>query len=76
MLEPLPALHKPLPVESPHARHLPARAALDWLAAGSLTTKFVVPIPPLVGPAATVGNLVWSTDPEELRKMNEAPRGK
>jgi uncharacterized membrane protein len=34
MLEPLPALHKPLPVESPHARHLPARAALDWLAAG------------------------------------------
>lgn len=34
MLEPLPTLHKPLAVESPHARHLPARAALDWLAAG------------------------------------------
>jgi hypothetical protein len=31
----------------------------------------VVPLPPLVGQAATVGNLVWSTDPETLRKMNE-----
>jgi hypothetical protein len=41
-------------------------------AAGSLTTKFVVPLPPLVGSSATVGNLVWSTDPESLRKMNEA----
>lgn len=34
MLEPLPTLHNPLPVENPHARHLPARAALDWLVAG------------------------------------------
>lgn len=34
MLEPLPPLHKPLPVAAPYARHLPARAALDWLAAG------------------------------------------
>lgn len=34
MLEPLPTLHKPLAVESPHTRHLPARAALDWLAVG------------------------------------------
>ena len=40
-------------------------------AAGGLATKFVVPIPPLVGQAATVGNLVWTTDPESLRKMNE-----
>lgn len=34
MLEPLPTLQKRAPVESPDARHLPARAALDWLAAG------------------------------------------
>ena len=34
MLEPLPTLQKRAPVASPHARHLPARAALDWLAAG------------------------------------------
>ena len=34
MLEPLPTLQTRAPVESPHARHLPARAALDWLAAG------------------------------------------
>lgn len=34
MLEPLPTLQKPRPVAKPHARHLPARAALDWLAAG------------------------------------------
>lgn len=34
MLEPLPALRKPRPVPLPLARHLPARAAVDWLAAG------------------------------------------
>ena len=34
MLEPLPTLQNRAPVESPLARHLPARAALDWLAAG------------------------------------------
>lgn len=34
MLEPLPTLQKRAPVESPDARHLPAGAALDWLAAG------------------------------------------
>ena len=60
----------------PYTTNLTLKQALESVAkvdaAGSLTTKFVVPIPPLVGPAATVGNLVWSTDPEELRKMNEA----
>ncbi len=34
MLEPLPTLQDRAPVESPYARHLPARAALSWLAAG------------------------------------------
>lgn len=34
MLEPLPTLQKPRPVRTPYARHLPAFAALDWLAAG------------------------------------------
>lgn len=34
MLEPLPTLQKPLPVPARHAQHLPAKAALDWLAAG------------------------------------------
>ncbi|WP_239488889.1 hypothetical protein [Luteitalea sp. TBR-22] len=60
----------------PYTTNLTLKQALEGIAkvdaAGSLTTKFVVPIPPLVGPAATVGNLVWSTDPEELRKINEA----
>lgn len=60
----------------PYTTNLTLKEALEGVAkvdaAGSLTTKFVVPIPPLVGPAASVGNLVWSTDPEELRKMNEA----
>jgi len=41
-------------------------------AAGSIVTKVVVPIPTVVTTTATVGNLVWGVDPEELRKRNEA----
>ena len=59
----------------PYTTNSTLKTALEGIAkvdaAGSLTTKFVVPIPPLVGSAATVGNLVWTTDPESLRKMNE-----
>ena len=40
--------------------------------AASIATKIVLPVPTLVAGTATVGGLVWSTDPEELRKMNEA----
>jgi hypothetical protein len=40
-------------------------------AAGNLATKIVVPIPFVVTGTATVGGLVWSKDPEELRKINE-----
>ena len=39
--------------------------------AGSIATKIVVPIPKVVGMTAAVGGLVWSKDPEELRKINE-----
>lgn len=60
----------------PYTTNLTLKQALEGIAkvdaAGSLTTRFVVPLPPLVGQTATVGNLVWSTDPETLRKMNEA----
>ena len=41
-------------------------------AAGGLTAKIVVPIPMVVSGTATVGNLVWGKDPEELMKVNEA----
>lgn len=41
-------------------------------AAGSIVTKVVVPIPMVVSTTAKVGGLVWSADPEELRKRNEA----
>lgn len=41
-------------------------------AAGSLATRVVVPIPGVVGLTSTVGNIVWSKDPEEVRKINEA----
>ena len=41
-------------------------------AAGSIVTKVVVPIPAVVSTTASVGNLVWAKDPEELRKTNEA----
>jgi hypothetical protein len=40
--------------------------------AGSIATKIVLPVPVLVSGAATVGGLVWSKDPEALRKINEA----
>jgi hypothetical protein len=41
-------------------------------AAGGIATKVVVPIPAVVSSTASVGNMVWGKDPEELRKMNEA----
>lgn len=40
--------------------------------AGSIITKVVVPVPMVVSTTATVGNLVWAKDPEEVRKTNEA----
>jgi len=40
-------------------------------AAGGIAAKVVVPIPMVVSGTATVGNLVWSKDPEELLKINE-----
>jgi hypothetical protein len=40
--------------------------------AGSIATKIVLPVPVLVSSTATIGGLVWSKDPEELRKINEA----
>jgi hypothetical protein len=40
-------------------------------AAGAIATKVVVPIPAVMTTAASVGDLVWSKDPEELRKINE-----
>jgi hypothetical protein len=40
-------------------------------AAGGIAAKVVVPIPMVVSSTATVGNLVWSKDPEELLKLNE-----
>jgi hypothetical protein len=40
-------------------------------AAGGLAAKIAVPIPPVVSSTATVGNLVWSQDPEALLKANE-----
>jgi hypothetical protein len=40
--------------------------------AGSIATKVVVPIPPVVSATANVGGLVWAKDPEALLKENEA----
>jgi hypothetical protein len=39
--------------------------------AGSIATKVVLPVPAAVGMTATVGDLVWGKDPEEVRKINE-----
>jgi hypothetical protein len=40
--------------------------------AGSIVGKVVVPIPAIASTTATVSGLVWSADPEALRKSNEA----
>jgi hypothetical protein len=40
-------------------------------AAGAIATKVALPIPPVVGMTADVGDLVWGKDPEALRKTNE-----
>lgn len=60
----------------PYTRNPELRAALEDVAkvdvAGNIATKFVVPVPPLIGTTADVGDLVWGRDPEELRKLNEA----
>jgi len=59
----------------PYTTNITLRNALKGIAdvdvAGSLVTKVAVPVPMVVGTAANVGELVWSKDPEELRKHNE-----
>jgi hypothetical protein len=40
-------------------------------AAGGIAAKVVVPVPMVVSSTASVGNLVWGKDPEELLKHNE-----
>lgn len=59
----------------PYTTNQVLRKALDDIgeidAAGSIATKVVLPIPGVVGMTATVSDLVWSRDPEELRKLNE-----
>jgi hypothetical protein len=60
----------------PYTTNLVLRDALKSIAnvdaAGSIVTKIAVPIPAVVVTTATVGDLVWSKDPEALRKLNEA----
>jgi hypothetical protein len=41
-------------------------------AAAGIVTKVVIPVPMVVSTTANVGKLVWSADPEELLKRNEA----
>ncbi|MCU0252623.1 MAG: hypothetical protein MUE61_20730 [Vicinamibacterales bacterium] len=59
----------------PYTTNAVLRNALSSIAeidaAGSIATKVVLPIPGVVGMTATVSGMVWSKDPEELRKINE-----
>jgi len=59
----------------PYSTNPVLRQALDDFgrvdAAGSIATKVFLPIPGVVGMTATVSDLVWAKDPEELRKINE-----
>lgn len=60
----------------PYTTNPVLRDALESVAkvdvAGGIAAKVAVPIPPLVGTTADIGQLVWGRDPEELRKLNEA----
>lgn len=60
----------------PYTTNAVLRKALEDIAkvdtAGSIATKVAVPIPGVVGLTATVGDIVWGKDPEEVRKHNEA----
>jgi hypothetical protein len=40
-------------------------------AAGAIATRVAVPVPAPVGTLASVGDIVWARDPEEVRKINE-----
>jgi hypothetical protein len=59
----------------PYTTNPVLRKALEDIAkvdvSGGIATKVVVPIPAVVGTTASVGDLVWGKDPEELRKLNE-----
>jgi len=59
----------------PYTTNVVLRKALEDIArvdaAGSIATKVVLPIPPIVGMTSKIGDLVWGKDPEEVRKLNE-----
>lgn len=59
----------------PYTTNAVLRKALEDIAkvdvAGSIATKVVVPVPAPIGMTASVGDLVWGKDPEEVRKINE-----
>jgi hypothetical protein len=60
----------------PYTTNPVLRGALEHIAeldvAGGIAAKIAVPIPPVVGTAADVSDLVWGADPEQVRKTNEA----
>jgi hypothetical protein len=59
----------------PYTTNTVLRNALEGIAqvdaAGSIATRIAVPVPRVVSTVSSVGDLVWSKDPEELRKLNE-----
>lgn len=59
----------------PYTTNAVLQKALEDIAkvdvSGGIATKVVVPIPMVVNTTASVGDLVWGKDPEELRKLNE-----
>jgi hypothetical protein len=59
----------------PYTTNTVLRQALEDIGrvdtAGSIVTKVALPVPAVVGMTSTVGDLVWSKDPEEVRKVNE-----
>lgn len=59
----------------PYSSNVVLRKALQDIgkidAAGGVAAKVVVPVPMVLSTTATVGNLVWGKDPEEVRKTLE-----
>jgi hypothetical protein len=60
----------------PYTQNIELRNKLQELAlfeaSGGMASRFLVPIPRPIGMVATISNLAWDEDPNEVRELNQA----